>query len=172
MIMGSHLRFFISCAIAAVVCAGGAAAGRQRSTQGCRNRVNDRLRRKHKCNSDRSGALEAALLEKDETRIYAAARRYQEALGDYAGVPEDREQCVLPLVTTRPVAVGAKFASDFNATAQLAAAAARSLKATRWSCGMRVIWRWVVCMPPLQSARTPLKARGIWSALPTNSITC
>jgi len=116
--MGSHSRFFISCAIAAAVVAGatlqaatlhaGLPQPGERPTAPETQVQLGQARR----------TLEAALLEKDETRIYAAARRYQEALGDYAGVPEDREQYVLPLVTTRPVAVGAKFASDFNATAQ------------------------------------------------------
>ncbi len=63
-------------------------------------------------------AIEAALLAKDETKIYAAANQYREALGDYAGVPEDREQYVLPLVTTPLTTVREDFNALFNGSAQ------------------------------------------------------
>lgn len=63
-------------------------------------------------------AVEMALLKKDEMQIYAAARKYQEALGDYAGVPEDREQFVLPIVTTRPATVRGEFAAAFKSEAR------------------------------------------------------
>lgn len=97
------------------VCAWAQAAQRQRLPQPGERPASPEMQARLK---QARRALEAALLEKDETRIYDAARKYQEALGDYAGVPEDPEQFVLPILTTRPATMREEFAAAFKSEAR------------------------------------------------------
>ncbi len=58
--------------------------------------------------------LQAAMLAKDKARIYAVVSRIEQALGAYAGAPEDPERYVLPIVTDRPTSLRQDFENIFK----------------------------------------------------------